>query len=119
MTGDFLPQYSCIPTATGWRPSYKLFVGQREKLVPGAAIFPTPAAAVKAAMEYVQRKLNPPIRSEVMETEADILGIEEWREQKAREAEEERAKVLGAEGPQTVFSRHGKPVVVERRRARV
>lgn len=119
MSGDFLPQYKAVPTSTGWRPSYRLFVGEKEKVVPGSPVFPSVAEAVQAAMDYVRVKLNPPILSYAVKPDADELIRQEWREQKVREAEEERVKVFGAHGPQTVFSRHGKPVTVERRRHRV
>lgn len=115
---DFLPTYHSVPTANGWLPSYKLFVGQRERIIPGIGPFSSPAAAVKAAMDYVQIKLNPPILSHAVEPDADELLRQEWREQKAREAHQERSRVFGTEGPQTVFSCQGRPVTVERRVSR-
>ena len=115
MTGDFLPEYKGVPTSKGYRPSYRLFVGEREKLVPyreGPRYFTTLAGAIEASKEYVRAKLNPVIRSEQSEVVADILGVSAWQDEKAAQPARDQIQAFG-----TIFHK-GRPVQVEKRRAR-
>lgn len=112
---DFLPDYSSMSTASGYRPMYRLFVGANWHVIPQSKVpgyFPTSGQAIEAAKEYVRARLNPVIRSEVAEV-IDVLGVEEWRRERAAQAAGNQEAVLGA-----VIVR-GKTVKVERRRARV
>jgi hypothetical protein len=118
----FLPDYKAVPTASGWRPSYMLFVGD-ERMVPfkgGPRYFPTKEAAIAVARSYVQQILNPKLRSETMEPANDALS-EEARDFLARrdgEVEEERKRVFGGDVPSTVYLRGGRTVAVEMKRRR-
>lgn len=115
MIGDFLPEYKAVPTPRGYRPSYRLFVGEREKLVPyreGPQHFPTATAAIDAAKEYVRAKLNPTIRAEQAEVVADVLGVDAWHRERAGQAARDQQEAFG-----TIFVKH-KPVKVEIRRVR-
>lgn len=123
MTRQFLPDYRAVPTTGGWRPSFRLFVGEGERLVPykdGPKFFPSREAAVAAAKEHVQRILNPTIRAEKIEAPVPEIAseVQDFLARRDQEAEEERTRVFGSDGPAMVFPRRGKPVQVERRRAR-
>lgn len=98
MNGDLLPEYKAVPTPHGYRPSYRLYVGQPERCVTypeGPRYFATAGEAVRAAQEHVRATLNPPIRAEKL-VATDELGVDEWRRQKAQQAIEEQQSVLGA-----------------------
>ena len=115
MTKAFLPEWSVTAYGMTYRGLYRFYTDQDwhmicEKKVP--VNFPTASQALAAAKAHVERALNPPIRVGHMEHGADILGIEEWRQKKAQEAEEEREKVFGA-----VVAK-GRVIPVERKRRR-
>jgi hypothetical protein len=112
---DFLPDYSSMSTACGYRPMYKLFVGANWRVVPQSKVpgfFPTASQAINAAKEYVRARINPTIRAEQTSVIADALGVAEWRQERAGRAARDQEGVLGA------IVVKGRQVVVERRRAR-
>lgn len=114
-TPDFLPDYSSMPFNGRYRPLFKLFSTDNWKFVRenGAPVErDTAHQAIQAAKDCVRRILNPEIRAEQAEIVADVLGVEEWRRDRAAQAAGDQEAVLGA-----VIVR-GKTVRVERRRAR-
>ncbi len=115
-TPDFLPDYSSMPFNGRYRPLFKLFSTDNWKFVRenGAPVErDTAHEAIEAAKDCVRRILNPEIRAEQAEIVADVLGVEEWRRERAGRAAGDQEAVLGA-----VIVR-GKTVKVERRRARI
>jgi hypothetical protein len=124
MSRDFLPEYSTMAVGSRYRALWRLFAGERWRMVrkdKKPVECDTASQAIAAAKEHVARILNPKIHAEQMEGEvADVLGIEAWRLRKEREATEERKQVFGAGPAKIVFPRRGKPVEVvslKRRRA--
>lgn len=116
MSGDFLPDYSQMPWQGRYRPLFKLMSTDNWRFVrkDGQPIeCDTAHQAIEAAKECVRRILNPEIRAEQAEVVADVLGVEEWRRERAAQAAGDQEAVLGA-----VIVR-GKTVKVERRRARL
>lgn len=114
-TPDFLPDYSSMPFNGRYRPLFKLFSTDNWKFVRenGAPVErDTAHQAIQAAKDCVRRILNPEIRAEQAEIVEDVLGVEEWRRDRAAQAAGHQEAVLGA-----VIVR-GKTVKVERRRAR-
>lgn len=116
MTKTFLPDWHYLSIGGHYRPLWKLFKGEdwRQLFCKGKPVLCGSAQeAMDRAEAHVERILNPAIRAERIETaHADILGIEEWRQKKAQEAEEEREKVFGA-----VVAK-GRVIPVERKRRR-
>lgn len=112
---DFLPDYSSMSTASGYRPMYRLFVGANWHVIPQSKVpgyFPTAWQAIEAAKEYVRARLNPVIRSEKAEAIVDCLGVDAWRRERAAQAAGDQEAVLGA------LIVRGKAVKVERRKRR-
>lgn len=112
----FLPDYRAVPTSKGWRPSYRLFEGQKEKLVPykgGPRFFDTAEEARAAAREYLRPHLNPPLAAGEIPLEQELSEIEQWRREKAEQEEAERRKVFGEMPTKVVFTRSGRAVEVE------
>lgn len=107
---DFLPEYTFSPKGGSYLPAYRLFAGQKLRLVPGVEPQPSVVEAVKVAKEYVRARLNPPIRSEqIADPIADEVAA--WRLKQAQERAAEQEAALGA-----VIVRGGRQVAVERRR---
>jgi hypothetical protein len=118
MTKDFLPEYGQMPYGSRYRPLFKLFAGENWRFVrkDGQPVeCDTATQAIDAARECVKTILNPVIRAEVIEPDAMLDEVAEWRQRKEAEAAEERARAFL--GPETLFTK-GRQVVVERRRAR-
>jgi hypothetical protein len=105
---DFLPEYHYLPVPGGYRASYRLFAGSPFRLIPGAEKFASAGQAITAAKEYVRARLNPPIRGEVTEAR-DVLGLQQWHEEKAAQRAAEQEQALGA------IVINGRAVKVERR----
>lgn len=116
-TPDFLPDYNQMPWQGRYRPLFKLFSTDGWKFVrrDGQPIeCDTAHQAIEAAKECVRRILNPEIRAEKAEQVADILGVEQWRRERAGQAAGDQEAVLGA------LIVKGRQVRVERvRRARI
>lgn len=116
-TPDFLPDYSSMPFNGRYRPLFKLFSTDNWKFVRenGTPVErDTAGQAIQAAKDCVRRILNPEIRAEQAEIVADVLGVEEWRRERAAQAAGDQEAVLGA-----VIVK-GRQVKVERvRRARL
>ncbi len=118
MTDEFLPEYRAVPTASGWRPSFRRFVGEREKLVPypgGPRYFPSAEQAKAAAMEYLKVQFNTPVAGCVIEPKQELDEYTRWRRQKDEQERAERARVFGAK-PAAPRNVSGSSVVVEYRR---
>lgn len=111
MTASFLPEFNAVPVRGGYRGSYRLFDSQPFRFIPGCEPYPTAGRALEAAKDYVRERLNPPIRGEVTEAR-DVLGIQQWHEQRAARAAAEQEQALGA------IVVKGRQVKVERRRER-
>ncbi|WP_379069281.1 hypothetical protein ACHMW4_04115 [Mesorhizobium sp. UC22_110] len=112
---DFLPDYSSMPANGRYRPLFKLLSTDNWRFVrrDGKPIeVDTARQAIEAAKECVRQILNPEIRAEKAEAIADVLGVEEWRRERAAQAAGDQEAVLGA-----VIVR-GRTVKIERRRAR-
>lgn len=115
----FLPEYLAVPTSQGWRPSFRLFAGERERLVPykdGPRFFPSKTEAESAAKDHVRPILNAPIYAD---QRTEISEIEAWRAKRDAQAEKERVKVFGQRPRAIVRDCAGNEVKVETRRARV
>lgn len=108
--GDFLPEYTSVPTGSGYRPAYRLFVGAPLRLVPNAGIETSSVKATAAAKAYVRRKLNPDIRASQESESPDPLGISGWLEDRAGEADRRQEQAFGA------IYRRGRKIVIEKRR---
>ena len=123
MSKTFLPEWGQMPDGVMYRPIFKLFAGDDWKMVlvnKQPVKCATAGQAIAAAKEHVESILNPKIRSEQIEMiDADVLGIEEWRQRREQEASEERERVFGGNVPATIFPGRGRPpVAVEYRRRR-
>lgn len=114
---QFLPDYGQMPWQGRYRPLFRLFAHEGWKFVrkDGLPIeCDTAGQAIQAAKDCVRRILNPAIRAEQAEIAADVLGVEEWRREKAAQVAGNQEAVLGA-----VIVK-GRQVKVERvRRARL
>lgn len=113
---DFLPDYSSMPVNGRYRPLFKLLSTDNWRFVrkDGKPVeVDTAGQAIEAAKECVRQILNPEIRAEKAEVVSDVLGVEEWRREKAERTAGDQETVLGA-----VIIR-GRQVKVERRRARL
>lgn len=113
---DFLPDYSSMPVNGRYRPLFKLLSTDNWRFVrkDGAPVeCDTAHQAIEAAKECVRQILNPEIRSEKAEAIADVLGVDQWRRERAERTAGDQEAVLGA-----VIVR-GRTVKIERRRARV
>jgi hypothetical protein len=109
--GDFLPEWKAIPIGSGlYRPAFRLFEGRPLRFVPGSIADTCPIRTMKAAKEYVGRKLNPPIRAATAPEDADPLGIASWLENRDGEAARRQEQAFG-----TVF-RKGRAIPVEKRK---
>lgn len=107
MTTNFLPDYSVMPIAGGQVIGlYRLFEDSQWRQVchpktKKAIPFPSAKEAIAAAKEVVKLKLNPPLHSVSAldpvpvedPTDADILALESWRQQKQEEYAKTRAMV--------------------------
>lgn len=107
---DFLPEYTFSPKGGSYLPAYRLFAGQKLRLVPGVEPQASVVDAVKVAKEYVRARLNTPIRSE------QIAGpvsdeVAAWHLRKAEQRAAEQEAALGA-----IIVKGGRQVAVERRR---
>lgn len=114
-TPEFLPDYGQMLWKGRYRPLYKLFAndGWRHARKDGKPIeCDTAHQAIEAAKDCVRRILNPEIRAEQAEIVADVLGVEEWRRERAAQAAGDQEAVLGA------LIVRGKAVKVERRKRR-
>jgi hypothetical protein len=119
MSRTFYPETNIMPVGGRYRPLFRLMADENWRMVrKGKEIvdYPTAHEARRAARDCLEAVLNPPLRSEVMtEPEADILGIEEWRQRREDEASEERRQTFGDEVAKTLFIK-GRVVEVERRK---
>lgn len=118
---QFCPDYRAVSTSHGWRPSYRLFEGQRERLVPyknGPRYFPTADDAREAAREYLRPHLNPPITAYEMPLERELSEVDRWRRRRSELAEAEKRQIFGESSPKTVFTKNGRQVEVEVKRRR-
>lgn len=120
-TGDFLPEYRAVPTSNGWRPSFRRFVGERERLVPfpnGPRYFATKDEARDAAKEYLRGQFNTPVTGCVCETPEHLDEVAEWRQRKEEEAAIEIRRVFGDARPISIRDVNGREIAVERKRRR-
>ena len=116
MADQFLPDYSTMAINGRYRPLFRLFEGSGWKYVRRDGIpvdCDTVSQAIEAAKECVKYILNPPIRAEQAEIVQDVLGVDAWHRERAGQAARDQQAAFGQ-----IFVR-GKPVAVEKRRARV
>ncbi len=118
---EFLPEWSQMPDGNRYRPLYRLFAGAawrqvwKDKL---PVLCDSATEAVTVARNHVREMLNSRMRADRCAIEADVLGIEEWRQRKAGEAEAERRRVFGDQPAAFVRNKSGRMAVVETRRRR-
>lgn len=108
MSRTWLPKSNYMPWAGQYRPTYRWYVEQPFTLVPGGASYATSGQAIEAADQFMAGVLNKQIRAEKPETR-DVLGLQQWHEQKAAQRAAEQEQALGA-----VIVR-GRAVKIERR----
>ncbi|WP_144223449.1 hypothetical protein [Mesorhizobium amorphae] len=98
-TPDFLPDYSSMPFNGRYRPLFKLLSTDNWRFVrkDGMPIeCDTASQAIEAAKDCVRHILNPEIRAEQADKVADVLGVEQWRRERAAQAAGDQEAVLGA-----------------------
>jgi hypothetical protein len=97
---------------------FKLFAGENWRFVrkDGQPVeCDTATQAIDAARACVKAILNPDICAKVIEHDAMLDEVAEWRQRNDAEAAEERARAFL--GPESLFTKDRR-VIVERRRAR-
>lgn len=114
MTRTFLPQADVATVGPdSFKPIFRWWREDDFRFVPGSKATPSRTAARTAAEDYLAAGLNKQLGGPV-EPEADILGIDDWRQRKAETAATERERVFGSE--QTAIYRNGREIRIERRR---
>lgn len=114
MTGDFLPEWNCIPVRGGYVGVFKRFTTDDWHMVrdaTGVRKFATAPEAINAARELIRAELNPAIR-------AERAFVAEAKAFKARidDAADLVASVFGS-APKAVYAK-GRAIPVEVRRAK-
>lgn len=97
MPVDYIPEFSAQQMLGGWVGVYKLFSTHRDwryirdKETGRPKLFPSFSKAKEASREFVRIVSNPHLRHmevDIAVDDADLLGIEEWRNGKREQLAE-------------------------------
>lgn len=108
----WLPEAHYMPDMGQYRPLYRWYRESPWTLVPGGKLYPSSNRAVTAAKDWLAAAMNKGRAEQAPEIEPDVLGVANWRDEKAASVEREQVGAFG-----TIFIK-GRAVAVEKRRAR-
>ena len=112
---DWLPEAHYMPLNGGYVGLYRWNSSRPWVQLKGRVVYRTSKQAEDAAKDYLRAALNDQVRADAPEPLPDI-GQASFRSEKAKEAEDERARVFGHMESVMGFAGHGRQFVIERRR---